>query len=300
MAVGFPLLLYLLGAFGWTWIIGWTAVFHQKSTILQNNIWIFLGFAAFGPTISAFATTFIVEGPAGMKNLLKRCDYKLIPSEWYFLALFGMPVLLGFTCAMYVWFGGNPPRTTPTSFFISLLLSIPVGSLGEEFGWRGILIPALQDILDSWVLNINRAEKDNEIEINREYLLIESNEIEMPSSQWKWSPLVATFFVGVVWALWHLPSFYIDALSQNHCNFGQFVIQEILYSVFYTWMSNNTSYSILGAIIMHASINSFGGLVPWGTKSFPSFLAMPNSIQTVIMLAGKNASSNLRPKGWVL
>lgn len=279
-------MLYLLGAFGWTWIIGWTAVVHQQSVVIKNNIWIFLGFAAFGPTISAFATMAIVKGAAGVKHLLRRCHYNMIPKPWCVFAVFGMPLLLGFTCAIYVWFGGNSPRTTPTSFVITLLLSIPVGSLGEEFGWRGILVPTMQDILDSWMHEKNKIKYDIENECNQEHLLIENNCADLRSSHWKWSPLVATLIVGVVWALWHLPSFYIHALSQNHCNFGQFVIQEILYSVFYTWMSNNTSYSILGAIIMHASINSFGGLVPWGDKSFPSFLAMPNSIQTVVMLAG--------------
>ena len=45
----------------------------------------------------------------------------------------------------------------------------------------------------------------------------------------------------------------------------------------YTWQSNGTSGSILAAIILHASINTFSELDPWGSEQYPNFLAQPNS-----------------------
>ena len=53
------------------------------------------------------------------------------------------------------------------------------------------------------------------------------------------------------------------------------------YSVFYTYGLNLSSDSILVAIIMHASINTFGSQIPWNENNF---LDTPNSIQTVLML----------------
>ena len=51
--------------------------------------------------------------------------------------------------------------------------------------------------------------------------------------------------------------------------------------MFYTYGLNLSSDSILMAIIMHASINTFGGQIPWNENNF---LDTPNSIQTVLML----------------
>jgi hypothetical protein len=53
------------------------------------------------------------------------------------------------------------------------------------------------------------------------------------------------------------------------------------YSVFYTYGLILSNDSILVAIVMHASINTFGGQVPWNENSF---LDAPNSIQTLLMV----------------
>lgn len=53
------------------------------------------------------------------------------------------------------------------------------------------------------------------------------------------------------------------------------------YSVFYTYGLNLSNNSILVAIIMHATINTWGGQVPWNENTF---LDAPNSIQTVLMV----------------
>jgi hypothetical protein len=51
--------------------------------------------------------------------------------------------------------------------------------------------------------------------------------------------------------------------------------------VFYTYGLNLSNNSILVAIIMHATINTWGGQVPWNENTF---LDAPNSIQTVLMV----------------
>ena len=51
--------------------------------------------------------------------------------------------------------------------------------------------------------------------------------------------------------------------------------------MFYTYGLNLSNNSILVAIIMHATINTWGGQVPWNENTF---LDAPNSIQTVLMV----------------
>ncbi len=51
--------------------------------------------------------------------------------------------------------------------------------------------------------------------------------------------------------------------------------------MFYTYGLNLSNDSILVAVIMHATINTFGGQIPWNENSF---LDAPNSIQTLLMV----------------
>jgi membrane protease YdiL (CAAX protease family) len=110
--------------------------------------------------------------------------------------------------------------------------------------------------------------------------------VEEPSEtgrvpHWKLSPTIAATCIGTGWFLWHLPLFFIDGREQSRSNILQYLLQAIAFSMFYTWQSNNTQNSILAAIIMHTSINTFATLVPWGTEKLPNFLQKPNCYYTL-------------------
>jgi len=265
---------YLVIAYAWTFIFGWIFVAYQKEPALRHNIFAFLGVAAFGPTGSAFVTQYWLDGGVnGMKKLIRRCHPKLIPRAWVLGCVFLFPALLCTLSAFYVWFGGPPPETKQVgAFFTTMAMSIPVGSMGEEFGWRGMMLPDVQDLLDEFVWRRTAGSQ------------LEDGAARQKAPQWRWSPIVASAIIGVFWGCWHLPSFFVDQLRQSHVHFAQFVLQSILYAVFFTWQSNCTSASILAAWIMHASINTTGGLNPWGDVEYPSFLAMPNSLWTLMLL----------------
>jgi membrane protease YdiL (CAAX protease family) len=98
---------------------------------------------------------------------------------------------------------------------------------------------------------------------------------------WRMSPVVTSIAIGVFWAFWHLPLFFINDRAQTNSNFGQYLLQCIAFSFIYTWQSNGTNGSILAAIILHASINTFSELDPWGSEQYPNFLTQPNSWYTL-------------------
>ena len=74
--------------------------------------------------------------------------------------------------------------------------------------------------------------------------------------QAKWNALVSSLIFGAIWALWHLPLFFIkDTLFyiQGAWSpwFWLFAVVVISTAVIYTWIFNNTRRSTLAAILFH-------------------------------------------------
>ena len=88
------------------------------------------------------------------------------------------------------------------------------GPLGEEPGWRGFALPRLQRLH---------------------------------------GPLVGSLILAPLWALWHLPMFWVPARSfpPTLPNIGLFVIASIPFTIIMTWVFNNTKGSVLMAILVH-------------------------------------------------
>lgn len=79
--------------------------------------------------------------------------------------------------------------------------------------------------------------------------------------QLKWSAFRASLILGVVWALWHLPLFFIEGSFQHDSvgfattGFWLFMAGIVALSFAFTWIFNNTKRSILGIIILHGWVN---------------------------------------------
>jgi len=91
---------------------------------------------------------------------------------------------------------------------------------GEEIGWRGYVLPRLQA---------------------------------------KYSALVSSVILGVIWGLWHLPKFLAP---ENNSSFIWFTVKIITEAVLYTWLYNNTKGSLLLVTLFHATGNTGGAFLP--------------------------------------
>jgi hypothetical protein len=70
-----------------------------------------------------------------------------------------------------------------------------------------------------------------------------------------------------VWAIWHLPAFYVGSLSQSGFAFLPFVLQVTAFSVFMAWLFVNTRGSVLWAgVVPHMLFNAtpHAGIHPVG------------------------------------
>lgn len=98
--------------------------------------------------------------------------------------------------------------------------------LGEELGWRGYALPRLLE---------------------------------------RFSPLVAGLILGVIWALWHLPTFFIAGTPQYQQPVVAFFIMTTAYSLLMTWIFLHTRGSVLIATFFHGAVNVAQGFFLAGT-----------------------------------
>jgi len=188
--------------------------------------------------------TCVTEGRVGIRRLLRRIVLWRFGFRWYLFALIGVPVVMAL--GTLIMPGGMAsllalgPGYVPTYLIWFVVIAIIGGPLFEEIGWRGFALPRLQPLH---------------------------------------GPFVGTLILGLLWALWHLPEFLVP-LWANSSGGGsvldiiRFVVIAISFAIVITWVFNNTKASVLLAILVHASIDTFS--MPMGTLFSPG--AMANSI----------------------
>ena len=145
--------------------------------------------------------------------------------------------------AIPVFFGLSQVRQP---LYIGFLMIIPmiIGGGIEEIGWRGLLQPELEK---------------------------------------KYPHIVAAVSVGIIWAIWHLPLWFIDGTHQQTMNFMWFCTNTIMLS-FFIGSVTYVSKSIFMAILAHASINAFWEVMEPTNQILPSILLMIFVIIVTIMI----------------
>jgi hypothetical protein len=234
---------FLLLAFGWSWTFWVTRAAAEGGLVRGVPVLPRLG--AFGPTVAAFVLVTYAEGASGARRLASRAVDLEFPKRWLVPALCLSPAIVAASLAVAVatdttpsfpWAGS--PVVLPAAFAFILLLGGPVQ---EEFGWRGVLLDALQE---------------------------------------RFSAVGSGVAIGLVWAVWHLPLFYVPSETIYYRNpFLGFAVSITLLSVLMTWVYNNTGASLLPALFFHTSFN-------WSQVMFPVLDSDPASLAFVVFLLG--------------
>jgi membrane protease YdiL (CAAX protease family) len=71
------------------------------------------------------------------------------------------------------------------------------------------------------------------------------------------APWRASVVLGVVWALWHLPLFYLAGMPQYGSPFMAFVAYTTALSIILTILSQHTGGSVVIATLFHGAVNTF-------------------------------------------
>ena len=147
---------------------------------------------------------------------------------WLVLAFLSPLAVLTVAAGAHISLGGSMPPSPAMAhiglFVANFFLVFWVGGpLGEDLGWRGFALPALQERLD-----------------------------------WR----SASLALGIIWGMWHLPLFFVADSTQNNGSVAAFFVLIIATSVFYTWLYNRSNGSVLSALTLHTASNSWPFFVP--------------------------------------
>jgi hypothetical protein len=68
--------------------------------------------------------------------------------------------------------------------------------------------------------------------------------------------------MGVIWSLWHLPSFFTVGSDHYGMPFLWFLMTIVSISILMVWIMNHTNQSVLMTILFHGSVILAGHFLP--------------------------------------
>lgn len=181
---------------------------------------------AFGPLAGALYDLRHREGNGAIKRYL----YSFLDFRCGWRGYF-LPVLIFGGSTFVAWFvpefSGEKrlPMLLPSIwvFIPCLVFMIFAGGGQEEFGWRGYALPVLEQ---------------------------------------KFGIGYANIILGIIWALWHIPTWFITGTTQSHMNFGGFMLLTIGYSFIFSWIRKISGNRPFSGLYVHGIANAFIPVMP--------------------------------------
>ncbi|HEV7570225.1 MAG TPA: type II CAAX endopeptidase family protein [Thermoanaerobaculia bacterium] len=155
---------------------------------------LFLGI--FAPSIVALSLTAHARGTVGVLALLRRLVQANVGARWYLFAVAYMASVKLIVALLHRLFLGAWPRFGAEAWYVMLAATVGStiigGQAGEEIGWRGFALPRL-------------------------------------ASRFGYS--AGSIILGVIWALWHLPLFFVREADKQGQSFFLYTLHVTAISV---------------------------------------------------------------------
>jgi len=229
--VRFPFRFFLI-TFIWSWIcwtplvLGSLKIIPIPDKLLSTLTLPITILAAFGPLVGALFVLHQEQGKGSSRKYLRNfLDLHLGWKAYIF------PVVILGSSTLIAWFSPELfgekrlPMLLPFIwiFIPYLLIMIFLGGGQEEFGWRGYALPLLEKQFGIWLANI---------------------------------------ILGIVWACWHLPLWFITGTYQTYMNFGGFILLTVGYSFIFSWILKISGHRLFSGLYTHGVANAFIPLMP--------------------------------------
>ena len=248
----------LLKFFSLTYAIAWTCwaaagSISRGSTVdapgpAALTLAVFL-LGTFAPGLVALGLT----GPAGRaatRALLGRILRWDVGARWYVFAVGYIPAIKLSVALVHRVVTGAWPRFGHAAWYVmagAIMISTWVQA-GEEVGWRGYALPRLSDRIGL-------------------------------------GP--ASVVLGMIWATWHLPLFFIPGADTLGQSFPLYLLQVTALSVAMAWLYWRTGGSLLLVMLLHAAVNNTKDIVPsavpGATNPFELSTSLPGWITVTLL-----------------
>ncbi len=221
---------YLTSTFCITWTCWWALVLLTHTGTMAYGygnplFMVIYMIGGLGPTIAAYIAVLATPAQSPLREFNARL-FRWRVAWWWYLLVLALPAAVALASLAFASLVDHHPQLStgmtvhPWYMFFPLFPVMILGGGLEELGWRGVAQPEMERY------------------------------IARPA---------AAVLVGLIWAVWHLPLFFLPGASQNGTNFFMFLIGVVGNALILAWIYGRTS-SILLCIFFHASFNATAAL----------------------------------------
>jgi uncharacterized protein len=240
--------LLLLGTFGWAWLLWgyWVVAMPPSGLQITPAFIVCAVLGGFAPSLTAIVVTMRSGGRAAVAELLRPLTQWRLEPGLYAVALLLVPATAIASSLLQATFVGEL-RWPDAALLIMAFIWPLLAALGEEIGWRGVLLPRLERSIGL---------------------------------------LPAAIIVGLLWGLWHLPADYIALKGFGGWFWWAFIINGPLilsaHSIIMSWLWRRTQGSLLAAVLYHWSITTSAMIAPTASAEGMQGL-LPGAIWAAVM-----------------
>lgn len=167
--------------------------------------------AVYSPGIAGVLLVWRHYGLHGLGSFFRRLTLWRAPTLWWFFLIVGIPAIVYIGAAVKGTIDDPFPFSPWYQVLPALAMAFFLGPI-EEFGWRGLALPLLQR---------------------------------------KFTPFWAGLILGIIWAAWHIPAFFLSGTPQSSWSFGPYFLGIVAISIILTPLFNATRGSLLIAVLYH-------------------------------------------------
>lgn len=214
---------FVVLTFAVSWTLWWAS--GVASPAGPNSAVFLLG--VFAPGFVAIGLTGFTGGRTAVIALLRRLIDWEVAGRWYlFAATYMVAIKLTAALVHRVALGAWPVFGQDNLLLMfggAIFAALIGGQTGEELGWRGYALPRL-------------------------------------AARFGLGP--ASIVLGVIWAFWHVPLFFVPAADTFGQSFPLYLLQVTAISVTMAWLYARTRGSLVPVMLLHSAINNTKDIVP--------------------------------------
>ena len=246
----FPIVpIYFILTYSFSWLLFGFAIFIRQP-VTAPAIFLLLTLAISCPSIVSLVMVLWKYDPQKRHDFWQRLvDVRRIRPVWWMISFLSFPILMAIAVGIDWLLGGDLPAVPtlrslieqPPGIPVFLLMTFYGGPLSEELGWRGIALPEMER---------------------------------------RWGLLPASLVLGLIWAAWHVPGFFIPGTDQYNMgwltlSFWLFLADILSMALVISLSYDQNHSSLLAPIVVHFSHNlAYTLAAPLSPRTFALFVLL--------------------------